>query len=353
MSLITMPKDEKITKDFVEDFIDQKCFKKQKTSSENPTRSEDKRTCMEIYNVLRPPLKSYLETIVANTWLALNQVLEQYWFKTLDGNYVSKAYHTFAIQKWNRDIDAKHVIEVINEYDKEWYQYNVWMVNEKWEVINWQHRLVWLSIIEQRDALSNPFIFEIIPWAWIDLIQATNTISSDWQWLDFLSSWVNLGNKEYVELNKLYYETYNEWIAISELVWMLDGGYNREAKEKFKKRKFVMQRERKNKVLEFIEISISMFNLLENRKSKVPSTWFRVLNRVSQIPWFKFNRLAQVLKSSDIPSVNALKKRWSFPEEDVYEDLLTAYNHSLKSARIEHIHRKELTKKIPTYQFVS
>jgi hypothetical protein len=35
-----------------------------------------------------------------------------------DGNFTSIAYNTFSIQAGNRDIDTKHVIEVIENYEK-------------------------------------------------------------------------------------------------------------------------------------------------------------------------------------------------------------------------------------------
>ncbi len=353
MTLIISPNTDKITKTFVEDFMVNKTFKKKKLQPINAAKDQDKKTAMELYNELRHPITGYMDSIVINTWLALRDVIGQYWFKTHDGNHVSIAYDTFAIKKWNRNIDPKHVVAVINEYKKKWYMYNTWVVNEKWEVINGQHRLISLQIIKEIDNVINPFIFEIVPESGIDLIKSTNTISADWKWLDFLSSWVNYENNQYIELNKLYYETYDQSISISELVRMLDWGNADEARERFRDLQFTMASQRKKQVLEFIEISKSIFSLLDNKKSKIPWTWFRVLNRVSQLPWFDFKRLSSVLSKTDIPSVINLRKMSSFPEQIVYDEIINAYNYGLSKKKITHKHRKELIKEIPTYQFVS
>jgi hypothetical protein len=356
MSLITTPQNDKITKTFVEDFISENCFKKKKMQSENSNKYNDKKFLIEAYNLLRPQLKNYMDSIVTNTWLALKDVLGNYRFKMEDGNFTSIAYNTFSIQAGNRDIDTKHVIEVIENYEKKWYQYNVWIVNEEWRVINGQHRLIGAQIIKERSNGETllPFIFDIVPESGLELIKTTNSISSDRKWLDFLSSWVNSKNKHYIELNTLYKDVYEEKVAISELVWMLDGNNAKIAKERFNDGNFIMDKERIAKAKEFIEIAITFFNSLGTKKNKISSIRFRVLNKIWQLEWFNPERLGKVINSNNIPSIEKLKTKTNLGDEELYDSLMEAYNHSLREkGRILHMSRKDIQRKAPTYQFMS
>ena len=66
-----------------------------KFAKTNPKREADKKIALDMYAALSKPIDSYLDSIVTSTGLKLRDVIDNYWFKTPQGLYVTTHYESF------------------------------------------------------------------------------------------------------------------------------------------------------------------------------------------------------------------------------------------------------------------
>lgn len=109
----------------------------------------------------------------------------------------TKSYDKFTFIKGNRNVKKNHLIRLrrsINE--KDLLQYNPIIVNEDYEVIDGQHRLTACK------SMNSPVYFVVAKGLGFDDVVRLNTNVKDWGIADYMQSYIDLGYKHYIKLDK-------------------------------------------------------------------------------------------------------------------------------------------------------
>lgn len=104
-------------------------------------------------------------------------------------------YDAFNTVKGNRTVRPAHAkkLRLAIEQDPETIKYNPILVNEKWEVIDGQHRL------EAIKQLELPVYYVQVEGLKLDNVQQLNSISKQWQPVDYAKAFALLGNDNYAK----------------------------------------------------------------------------------------------------------------------------------------------------------
>lgn len=133
-----------------------------------------------------------LKTAVAPTLhsSSVHQSLEPVFsvFRTRD-------YNQFKVMGDNRDINTLHVKRLVESF-KQKYLVSPIVVNERFEVIDGQHRLLACK------ETGLPVYFIIMKGYGIDEVQVYNTNQKNWSKMDYLKMYCEKGVKPYLELQK-------------------------------------------------------------------------------------------------------------------------------------------------------
>lgn len=123
--------------------------------------------------------------------------------------YKTTDYDRFKKLEGNRDLNKGLLVQVHEsvENDGNYLQHNHIIVNEKWEVIDGQHRL---KVAEEAEK---EIYYTIAPGFGLREAQILNSRKRQWTGRDFLRSYIYSGNKNYQELSEIMIE-YHFSIAI-------------------------------------------------------------------------------------------------------------------------------------------
>jgi hypothetical protein len=126
-------------------------------------------------------------------------------------------YKKFTVLDGNRPIYKGHLSRLTNSIrENNLLRYNPILVNDKYEVIDGQHRL---QVAKQ---LKLEVFYTIIPGGNLSEVQLLNTNNRNWSTQDFLDSYVKRGFKEYRYLQKFSEENN---ISVSNCLGLLTGGF--------------------------------------------------------------------------------------------------------------------------------
>lgn len=142
-------------------------------------------------------------------------------------------FELFKTIKGNRPINANHVVKLINDIEeKNLLPDNPIKVNKNMEIVDGQHRY------QAAKALNLP-IYYIIMEDGGDLsdVQRLNRNIKVWSALDYLNSYIALGNKEYIAL-KEFADSYRLSVPISLRIMGGTGGQHRKLLEEFQSGQF-------------------------------------------------------------------------------------------------------------------
>ena len=128
-------------------------------------------------------------------------------------------YGLFKSLKGNRSVNMKHVMKIITSMKKKMHHSPI-QVNEKMEVIDGQHRLA------ARKALGAPVEYYVSSGADLSTVQDLNTNTEDWRTDDYLNSYIQEGNKEYI-IYKQFLDSYKFSHKIT--MFLLSGIYKYDA----------------------------------------------------------------------------------------------------------------------------
>lgn len=175
------------------------------------------------------------------------------------GLYETSDYDLFTLVKGNRQIHQGHVKNLmVSIMKKNLLRQNPISVNEKFEVIDGQHRL------NAARGLGIPVPFKVMDGATLAEVQLLNAHNKQWVLNDYLNSFIIRGNRDYVEL-KEFVETYH--ISISIALQLLSGSTARpqEAIRVFKEGNFkIKDREEAEKFAD---------KLFELEEYSMPGVW--------------------------------------------------------------------------------
>jgi hypothetical protein len=110
-------------------------------------------------------------------------------------------YSLFKKMKGNRDIDESHLKKIIKSIEEDGYTFSPIQVNEKYEVIEGQHRL------EACRALKLPIYYHVVAGATIRDVTILNHNRKNWGFDQWLNRYVAYNKQEY----KIYKHFYDKW----------------------------------------------------------------------------------------------------------------------------------------------
>lgn len=142
-------------------------------------------------------------------------------------------YDKFKTRKNNRKIVASHILKLVKSMKQE-YLVSPIIVNEKYEIIDGQHRFLAIK------KLNLPVFYLKVPYYGDEQIQLYNISQRNWSMTDFLEYHKNKGNRHYKEL-ALLMNKYNISLACARVFTskMIEGRYPSD--EKFREGEFVIE----------------------------------------------------------------------------------------------------------------
>jgi hypothetical protein len=125
-------------------------------------------------------------------------------------------YKKFLLLANNRPIAEAHVKRLMKSMSEHVAMSPI-QVNEKYEIIDGQHRFTALS------RLGKPIYYYVVPGASTKDVQSLNTHTRPWDHIDYIESYIKSGNKNY-ELYKKFRETYG--LGTTTNLYLLTGNGN-------------------------------------------------------------------------------------------------------------------------------
>ena len=143
-------------------------------------------------------------------------------------------YKIFKIVDGNRKIDEKRVLGIMDSMRKNPKMVVPAQVNEKYEVIDGQHRL------EASKRLNKPFCYYVINGANIDTVRNLNNHNPRWSTSEYTNSFVKTGSTDYV-IYEAFEKKYGFGHAVN--ISLLTGavGFHNRMLEEFKEGNFVVK----------------------------------------------------------------------------------------------------------------
>jgi len=107
-------------------------------------------------------------------------------------------YDAFTSVLGNRPVNPGHVKKLVRSYslnkNKDLYLSRPVLVNEKYEVIDGQHRIAAFKIL----GLAVPYV--IVADTGVELVREINSAQEDWKLINYIESFIKEGNEHYIEL---------------------------------------------------------------------------------------------------------------------------------------------------------
>jgi len=139
--------------------------------------------------------------------------------------YTTTDYSLFKTLSGNRKLKRKHLIRLKKAISKK-YLFTIIIVNEKYEIIDGQHRFFILK------ELGLPIYYKVCQGYGIEEVHIYNSLSRDWKTDDYLSSHIKTKNNNYI-LYKGFIDKYN--IKHHEAFILLGNGYGLDARRRFER----------------------------------------------------------------------------------------------------------------------
>jgi len=137
--------------------------------------------------------------------------------------YMTYDYSMFKSMRGNRPLDKLLVMKLKKSFKKQ-YLFTIILVNEYYEIIDGQHRF------EAAKSLGLPLYFTIQEGYKVKEVQMLNTNTKNWGKMQYLHSYCELGNPEYLKFRNFMRRYPKFGIAVSEaiLTGLSNGKYKRE-----------------------------------------------------------------------------------------------------------------------------
>lgn len=143
--------------------------------------------------------------------------------KIVNQVYLTNDYSMFKTLEGNRVVNRLHVERLKNSF-KESYLISPITVNEKYEIIDGQHRY------NAAKSLNLPIYFMIVNNYGLSEVQTLNTNTKNWKKEDYLNAYCDLGYDEYIKMRQFMYDFSDFGISVSEqLLTNSVGGVNNRA----------------------------------------------------------------------------------------------------------------------------
>lgn len=134
--------------------------------------------------------------------------------KIVGNIYVTNDYSQFKTLGGNRIID--HSDKIVESIEKNGQLFAPILVNEKSEIIDGQNRF------EACKKLKLPIYYMVARGYGINECIAMNSVSKNWSTMDYIQSYANLGNEDYIVLKRLL-DKYSGQLPNSVIIAMVSG----------------------------------------------------------------------------------------------------------------------------------
>ena len=166
--------------------------------------------------------------------------------------YKTKKYDIFKKQKGNRPVKPCDFESLHSKIEaRNLLKYFPVLINELYEVIDGQHR------VDVARALGLTVFYMMIPDADLVTTKDINVTGKKWTREDFLNSFIELGNKHYIEIDKFIKETGKRY-SIATAVYLFTGYNDSNANKRFIEGLFEITKEKRIQAKEINEI-VDMF----------------------------------------------------------------------------------------------
>jgi hypothetical protein len=125
--------------------------------------------------------------------------------------FTTNDYSKFKVLHGNRLVNDSNLNRLIRSF-KEKYLLSPILVNEKYEIIDGQHRF------NAAKSLNLPIYYIMIYGYTINEVQILNTNSRNWTKIDYLNAYCDMGNSEYLKLRQFMIDFPEFGIASSEAI---------------------------------------------------------------------------------------------------------------------------------------
>jgi hypothetical protein len=173
--------------------------------------------------------------------------------------YITKDYDQFIMLEDNRMINQNHVLELMEAIKQkpEGLRFEPIMVNEKWEIIDGQHRL------KACQKLGYPVYYQIGKGLNVDDAIRMNVYRRNWTPLDFAYSYAGRGNDNYQRYLNVHHQYGN--LPHETLITYLRNGDTKRSYAEFRKGEFVVPDDQAA-VLDRITRYLQIVDMLPNPK---------------------------------------------------------------------------------------
>ena len=148
--------------------------------------------------------------------------------------YETCDYGKFKIITGNRKVDPSRVRRIVNSIEHVGVRMVPIVVNRKMEVIDGQGRLGALKL------LGKPVRYVVDDVADVEECRWLNIGCQNWSLRDFIKSYADLGNEDYVVLNSIFEEYVND-IGADTIFTVASGSYTNKDPDRIKSGKFKMK----------------------------------------------------------------------------------------------------------------
>lgn len=152
--------------------------------------------------------------------------------------YETTDYSLFKKLEGNRTVTEQRAQKIEKNILENGYILNPIVVNEKYEIIDGQGRCIALS------KLRMPIHFVIAQGSGVKECAALNSATTPWKITDYVNSYSELGNENYIRLKELFEQNNN--LPINSRCSVITGLYGRSAQDAIKSGKIVITQEMAN-----------------------------------------------------------------------------------------------------------
>jgi hypothetical protein len=185
----------------------------------------------------------------------------------------TKNYQIFKHIKGNRKLNQRHLGRLVGSIGtKNLLQQNPIIVNEKFQIIDGQHRL------EAAKRLGVDIWYTVVEGGELGDVQRVNTYTRPWKSIEYLRSYVELGKETYIKIEELL-KTYD--VALDTLFVFATGDSDLDMYDKFRDGVLTLNDEHFKQVEELLQVKdqLQPFFIDSGHKSRVFARVIKKLHR--------------------------------------------------------------------------
>ena len=227
--------------------------------------------------------------------------------------YKTKRYEMFKRLEGNRDLVRSRKEKIKKSIQRNGYIHNPIVINEKNEIIDGQGRF------EALKELDMEIEYVIAPGAGLEQCVALNTSGTLWTMKDYIDSWCEMGNENYIRFRNLR----NEYPALPlRPVYMMATGLTRLQERSIKSGGMIVKAEDLNEIRDRLDLLMEAYPIIEKRVAGIKDYYYYAVAFAVEMGANR-KRLMEKLEASDIRPATSVKM--------ALNNLSEIYNYNVKN----------------------